>query len=80
MELLENIGNAKLPSVIKDPFGKTKVTKITVSFEDFWNSGKWKARGYVYFKNGDTCGDQKFEGETFDEVVLKIKSMLGNLK
>ncbi len=76
---IDNIGNEKLPSIISDPFSKTKVTSIRVSYQDFWGKGEWKATGTVKFKNGNTEAEQNFEGETFDEVVLKIKAMLSSL-
>ena len=78
MEYLK-FGEAKLPSVINDPFKKTLVKKITVSYQDFWGDGRWKATGYVYFQNGATSGDQKFEAATFDEVVLQMKAAIDNL-
>jgi hypothetical protein len=83
MELLKSIPNEKLPSVINDPFKKTQVTSISVDYEQsIWSfdKGKWSATGRVKFKNGNTEGSQKFEGQTFDEVVLKIKSMIENLE
>ena len=80
MELLNGFGKNKLPSVIKDPFIKNKVKRINVTYQDFWDDGKWAASGTVSFKNGDTAGEHNFKGETFDEVVMQIKIMLDNLK
>lgn len=79
MELLKFLGKEKLPSIINDPFNKTSITKINVTYEDFWGRGEWKAHGYVYFKNGNTSGDQRFEAETFDEVVIQIKAFIETL-
>jgi hypothetical protein len=72
------IGKEKLPSILKDPFSKINVRRIYVSFSYTFN--QWQANGSVEFLNGDTKGEQKFEGETFDEVVLKIKTFLETLK
>lgn len=80
MELLKSFGEEKLPSVIKDPFSKINIEGISVFYsKSCFYPYKMEARGYVDFKNGQTEGKQKFEGETFDEVVLKIKSMMENL-
>lgn len=74
------LGKSTLPSIINNPFSKTKINDITVVYRDFWGRGEWKATGTVYFENGNTKGQQKFEGETFDDVVRQIKSMIDNLK
>ena len=68
-----SIGNEKIPSIISDPFSKKCITSISVIYQDFWGDGKWRASGTVAFKNGDTKGEQKFKGNTFDEVVAGIK-------
>lgn len=74
---MDAIGEQKLPSVINNPFSKNKVKRIYVSFSEY--SGKWSANGAVEFENENTKGEQKFKGETFDEVVLKIKACLDSL-
>jgi hypothetical protein len=78
MKLLQ-FGKEQLPSVLNDPFKKTHVKRIYVSFsENVFIDGKYSANGSVEFANGNTKGEQKFDGDTFDEVVLKIKSFLDN--
>lgn len=75
---LQNIGNEKLPSVINDPFKKNQITKIFV-----WagkTGGKWSFSGDVEFTCGSTSGTQEFRGESFDDVVLKIKAMLETME
>jgi hypothetical protein len=79
MNLIDNMGNAKMPSTLKDPFNKTSVRDISVWVRDAWGNGKFTAHGSVEFKNGETEGKQKFTGATFDEVVLKIKMFLSDL-
>lgn len=59
--------------IINNPFAKQHICKIIVTYDGYI------AYGYVYFKNGNTSADQTFEGKTFDEVVLKIKTMIENL-
>lgn len=78
MNLIDGFGKETLPSVIKNPFEKDKIYNIQVEISDWGKSGKWKAKGLVRFSNGDTDGQQNFEGETFDEVVVKIKKMMDN--
>lgn len=78
MKLL-GFGSNKLPSVIQDPFSKTKITGIYVDFTDFWGRGNWEASGRVTFQNGDTKGEQRFKGPTFDSVVEQIKAMIETL-
>lgn len=80
MNLLDGIGKTSLPSVLKDPFTKTKITDVRVHYRDAWGKGEWFASGYVEFKNGNTEGTQKFTGETFDDVVRQIKVFIENLK
>jgi hypothetical protein len=79
-KIIQSIGNEKMPSILKDPFKKNAVTKIYVHFsQGIFDKEKWDASGNVKFSNGNTHGEQKFKGETFDEVVLQIKAFLINL-
>lgn len=74
------LGNTNI-SVLKDPFKKNKIIRVSVNFsENEFREGNWKARGYVDFKNGNTQGQQKFEGETFENVVLQIKTFIDNIE
>jgi hypothetical protein len=77
MNLL-GFGNQKLPTVIKDPFSKDKVTEVHVWMSVSWE-GKWQAHGRLKFTNGNTTGEQSYTGSSFDEVVLKIKQTVENL-
>lgn len=79
--MLEEIGKQKLPYVINDPFKKNKITSVSVWGSESWlNPGHFTFSGRVEFTNGQTKGEQNFEGDSFDHVVLKIKSMLDNLE
>ena len=75
----EHMGKESLPSGLNNPFNKQNIESIYVSFRRGILTGKWNAYGSIEFKNGNTSGEQKFEGETFDEVVVKIKAFLGEL-
>jgi len=78
MNLL-GFGKEKLPSVIQDPFNKSSVIRIYVSFSrGIFYPHDFSANGSVEFENGRTKAEQKFDGATFDEVVIKIKSFLDN--
>lgn len=72
------IGNESMPSLLNDPFKKNKITRISVFYRELMRV--WSATGTVEFTNGDTKGEQRFEGETFDEVTLKIKHFINNLE
>ena len=75
MSDLERIGENKLSGTLAQPFNKESVKRIMVVYRDEWK-GKWSAYGTVEFENRDTKGEQRFEGENFDEVVAKIKAFL----
>ena len=79
MEFIK-FGEEKLPSVINDPFSKNCVTDITVYFRQHtFDKTKWSATGIIEFTNGSTSGKHKFTGDTFDDVVLQIKSAIKSL-
>lgn len=79
MSFLEKyLGRQKL-SIVNDPFKVSKVTSVYVRYSESVFGGNWGANGDVEFKNGNTEGRQKFEGETFDEVVVQIKAFIQTL-
>lgn len=78
MSIDKSMGNQKLPSIIKDPFEKNSIEGVSVRLFKGWN-GEWRASGNVNFKNGNTEGTQNFKAQTFDEVVVQIKSLLQEL-
>jgi hypothetical protein len=85
LEKIQDFSKSKMPSILKDPFGKSKITKITVTFEEpFWSSDKnWKSTGWVHFKNGNTKGEQTFTAEgddAFDQVVLQMRAFIQQLE
>ncbi len=75
MELLGFATNS-MPSILKDPFSRNRIDRIYIS----WRPSTSKCYGSVEFKNGSTKGEQEFEGETFDEVTLKMKSFIEEIK
>lgn len=81
--ILHSIGHESLPSVLNDPFKATCITRISVWFSSGWGrygANDWKATGTVEFRNNQTKGEQQFEAQTFDEVVLKIKAFIKELE
>ena len=78
MNIKKFLGNEKLPTIIKDPFKKNCVKQIYVYYSHSWIGDKWEASGSVQFTNGNTKGEQLFSGDTFDEVVMKIKNFIDN--
>jgi hypothetical protein len=79
LEKFERIGNEKLPSVINDPFSKVNIINIHVHFHKSYFGEGWAASGTVEFKNGNTKGEQNFEGAHFDEVAEKIREFIKTL-
>ena len=78
--LEKTFGEQKLPSILENPFLKSNVIRINVVYRKSPFKDEFKAFGFVEFQNNKTKGEQKFKGETFDEVVLKIKAFLTELK
>jgi hypothetical protein len=77
MDLIK-IGETKIGN-LQDPFSKNCVVRVYVSYSMGRLSGEWSANGSVEFKNGNTNGEQTFDGKSFDEVVSKIKSFIETL-
>jgi hypothetical protein len=79
-EEIKKIGNVAIGPILINPFSKKCIVGLYVSVDLITRRGKdeWVARGYVDFREGNTTGRQKFEGTSFDEVVLLIKSFIDN--
>ena len=73
-ELEKHIGKEKLPSIINDPFKKTRITGINIFYEpQLFNKEVWEARANVSFQNGNTSGQQNFKTPDFDSCVIQIR-------
>ena len=79
-EEIKKIGEVALSPSLINPFNKKCIVGLYVSVDQIVLRGqeKWVARGFVEFKEGDTSGKQRFEGESFDDVVIKIKNFIDN--
>jgi len=77
-EEIKKIGEVALSPSLINPFNKKCIVGLYVSVDLVTLRGKdkWIARGYVDFKEGNTTGKQRFEGDNFDDVVLKIKHFI----
>ena len=75
---IKNIFENSSLSVIKDPFEFDNIREIsTYSFMGIM--GDWKHTGKVKFKNGNTTGEQSFQGSSIDEVFILIKQFVIDL-
>lgn len=72
------IGEQKL-SLVKDPFNKTNITLVRVSYRKSHFDDSWMAIGKVEFENGNTKGGQEFESDTFDNCTKQIKEFIDSL-
>jgi hypothetical protein len=79
-EEIKKIGEVAINSTIINPFSRRSIVSLYVTVDQVVLRGKekWVARGYVDFKEGNTTGRQRFDGESFDDVVLKIKNFINN--
>lgn len=76
---MQKIGGQSLPSILKDPFSKVCVTRISVHYSPCHFTKKWEAYGTVEFENGNTKGSQVFKTETFDECTKQIREFINSL-
>jgi len=65
--------------ILKNPFATKNVTRIRLCYEKKMLVGKWTWIGCVYFRNGNTSGDQSFEHENFDIIVKQINDFIASL-
>lgn len=78
MDIINSIGKESMPSLINNPFAKKHFTRVYVSFQKSAFENSFAAYGTIEFQNNNTKGSQEFKGETFDEVVGKIKNFIDN--
>jgi len=78
MDISNSIGKGGTPSLINNPFAKKHFTRVYVSFQKSAFDESFTSYGVIEFQNNNTKGSQEFKGETFDEVVGKIKNFIDN--
>ena len=78
-----NLGPSKtadLPADFKDPFLRDNIEVISMSIRrGCLNRTRVYVSGYVDFIQGNTAGQQKFEAETFEELLVKMKAFLESI-
>lgn len=63
-------------SVIKDPFNIDALESVRISAYKGLFGGAWRYTASVEFQNGDTKGEQDFEGESLADVAKKVDKFL----
>lgn len=76
---MELIGNLSMPSVLNDPFKKTHIESILMSYRKNDFSGEWYSYGIVKFTNQNTKGEQRFDGSDLNEVAKLISVFIETL-
>lgn len=76
-EIDKTFGN--LPDCINNPFTKSSIQSIRICMSK-GIFGSIYFNGYVEFKNGNTSGEQKFEGFNLADVFIKVKEFCNNLE
>lgn len=73
---IASIGCEKI-SLVKDPFNKESIMSIYVRSSNSF--GRIRHHGNVEFQNGGTKGEQSFNGDSFDSVVIQIRNFIDTL-
>lgn len=77
-----NDNNANL-SILKNPFSSKKVDSISITIDrSMWpkEGDPFRFKAYVYFKNGDTSGNQRIEANDFNSLVIMIQNFISSLE
>lgn len=74
-----NLGSNNVPSVIMDPFDHGNIRAITVYVRDLFGKGEFKYSARIEFNNGNTSGEQRIEGDSFEDVVSQIRQLVDSL-
>lgn len=72
--------NAAGLSVIKDPFNFSCIESVWIHASKSVFNRVWQYSAKVSFKNGNTEGEQHFEGATFAEVTMKVEAFIKELE
>lgn len=79
--MLKLFGNtSSVPSSLNNPFAYDKVESMFIHMQKGFFDGKFKFTGSVIFTNGQTKGEQKFNGTDIMDVVKQIYAFLEQLK
>lgn len=61
------------PTMYSDPFTKECVEGIHIHASKGWFTEKFWFRGIIKFKNGNTKGEQTFEGSSIEDLLTQMK-------
>lgn len=79
MEIESIIGSCDSLNIVKDPFNKESIERISIFMgKDLF--GKTFFSGQVEFENGNTKGVQKFNGDNLVDVFVQVKNFCMGLK
>ena len=70
---------SRVISQLKDPFSKDCIIRVsTWASRDSWDN-TWTYSGTVEFENGNTKGEQEFEGVSMADVIQKMEIFVEGL-
>lgn len=75
-----NMSTDKVPTIIQNPFAKSKIICISMYAMKSNFSDKFNYTGSVEFKNGGTEGKQKIEGTSMDDLYIKVAAFVKTLE
>lgn len=78
MNLLSDARSTGL-SILKDPFAAKLIESIRLNAWKNYN-GDFQFYATVEFQNGDTKGEQKIIGSSFDDLISKTKAFIETLQ
>lgn len=70
------------PDVVMNPFNKDSIESISVYMRKpiFSRDKGYEFDGHVYFKSGNTKGEQKFTGSDFKDLFAQMELFIQSLK
>lgn len=77
-EILKNINDTSL-SILTDPFNKKSLISIAMNLTKSNLTNKVYISGSVEFKNNMTKGEQRFEADSLESLLLQIKAFIDSL-
>jgi hypothetical protein len=73
MNTIKQLLGETVPSVIENPFNKSSICGISMfMYQNLFDPKKFKFKGTVSFRRGNTEGEQKFVGENMSDLYAQI--------
>lgn len=80
LDFLKNSNGASdSVSPLKNPFDTEFITDIHIWISNQESSFSKPVRVRVQFKNGDTEGEQKFQGDNLQTVMIEVQAFIDSL-